>query len=59
MDYSNPFSNEVKRFKGYLNILILIIILPFLQKTKINIIAYLLILPNLLISKVMLQFLVS
>ena len=51
MDYSNPFSNEVKRFKGYLNILtILVIILPFLQKTKINIIAYLLILPNLLIS---------
>ena len=51
MDYSNPFSNEVKRFKGYLNILtILVIMLPFLQKTKINIIAYLLILPNLLIS---------
>ena len=37
MDYSNPFSHEVKRFKGYLNILtILVIILPFLQKTKIN-----------------------
>ena len=51
MDYSNPFSNEVKRFKGYLNILtILVIMLPFLQKTKINVIAYLLILPNLLIS---------
>jgi O-antigen ligase len=51
MDYSNPFSHEVKRFKGYLNILtILVIILPFLKKTKINIIAYLLILPNLLIS---------
>ena len=51
MDYSNPFSHEVKRFKGYLNILsILVIILPFLQKTKINIISYLVIIPNLLIS---------
>ena len=44
-------TSEIKRFKGYLNILtILIIILPFIKKTKMNLVAYLVLIPNLWLS---------
>ena len=44
-------TTEIKRFKGYLNILtILVLILPFIKKTKMNIIAYLVLIPNLWLS---------
>ena len=44
-------TNEIKRFKGYLNILtILVLVLPFIKKTKINILSYFLLIPNLWLS---------
>ena len=44
-------TSEIKRFKGYLNILtILVLIIPFIKKTKINIIAYIFLIPNLWLS---------
>ena len=44
-------TEEIKRFKGYLNILtILVLILPFIKKTKMNIVAYLFLIPNLWLS---------
>ena len=44
-------TSEIKRFKGYLNILtILIIILPFIKKTKMNLVSYLFLIPNLWLS---------
>ena len=43
--------NEIKRFKGYLNILtVLVLILPFLKTTKLNIFAFLFLIPNLILS---------
>ena len=43
--------DEIKRFKGYLNILtILVLILPFLKTTRFNIICFLVLIPNLILS---------
>jgi O-antigen ligase len=44
-------TSEIKRFKGYLNILtILVLIIPFIKKSKLNILSYLLLIPNLWLS---------
>ena len=44
-------TSEIKRFKGYLNILtILVLILPFINKTKINIVTCIFLIPNLWLS---------
>jgi len=53
INWDLQFANivEIKRFKGYLNILtVLVLILPFLKTTKLNILSFLILIPNLILS---------
>ena len=43
--------NEVKKFKGFLNIhTLMVLIIPFLYKSKLNLVSLLLLIPNLIMS---------